>query len=67
MLNKRLLLAGMTSLKDVNYAELSRNVAFFMIKGAMVKNRVPDDYDPAKLNINSPEYNVINDGELKEI
>ena len=52
---------------DVNYAELSRDVAFFMIKGAMVKNRVPDDYDPARLNINSPEYNVINDGELKEI
>ena len=42
-------------------------MAFFMIKGAMVKNRVPDDYDPARLNINSPEYNVINDGELKEI
>ena len=52
---------------DVNYAELSRDVAFFMIKGAMVKNRVPDDYDPARFNINSPEYNVINDGELKEI
>lgn len=52
---------------DINYAELSRDVAFFMIKGAMVKNRVPDDYDPARLNINSPEYNVINDGELKEI
>lgn len=52
---------------DVNYADLSRDVAFFMIKGAMVKNRVPDDYDPARLNINSPEYNVINDGELKEI
>ncbi|MGN0525506.1 YczE/YyaS/YitT family protein [Eubacterium sp.] len=52
---------------DVNYADLSRDVAFFMIKGAMVKNRVPDDHDPARLNINSPEYNVINDGELKEI
>lgn len=52
---------------DVNYVDLSRDVAFFMIKGAMVKNRVPDDYDPARLNINSPEYNVINDGELKEI
>lgn len=52
---------------DVNYAELSRDVAFFMIRGAIVKNRVPDDYDPARLNINSPEYNVINDGELKEI
>lgn len=52
---------------DVNYAELSRDVAFFMIKGAMVKNRVPADYNPAELNIDSPEYMVLTEGELKEI
>ena len=32
---------------DVDYAGISRDIAFFMIKGAMVKNSVPDDYNPS--------------------
>lgn len=52
---------------DVNYAELSKDLAFFMIKGALVKNRVPADYNPAELNMNSPEFNVLSMGEITEI
>lgn len=52
---------------DVDYAGISRDIAFFMIKGAMVKNRVPADYNPAELNIDSPDCLVITEGEIKDI
>lgn len=52
---------------DVDYAGISRDIAFFMIKGAMVKNRVPADYNPAELNIDSPDCMVITEGEIKKI
>lgn len=52
---------------DVDYAGISRDIAFFMIKGAMVKNRVPADYNPSELNIDSPDCMVITEGEIKKI
>lgn len=52
---------------DVDYAGISRDIAFFMIKGAMAKNRVPVDYNPAELNIDSPDCLVITEGEIKDI
>lgn len=52
---------------DVDYAGISRDIAFFMIKGAMAKNRVPADYNPAELNIDSPDCLVITEGEIKDI
>lgn len=52
---------------DVDYAGISRDIAFFMIKGAMVKNKVPADYNPAELNIDSPDCLVITEGEIKDI
>ena len=52
---------------DVDYAGISRDIAFFMIKGAMVKNKVPADYNPAELNIDSPDCLVITEGEIKKI
>ena len=45
---------------DVDYAQISKDVAFFMIRGAMVKNRVPKDYDPAELNASSDAFVVLN-------
>lgn len=45
---------------DVDYARISKDVAFFMISGAMVKNRVPKDYNPAELNTNSDAFVVLN-------
>ena len=45
---------------DVDYAQISKDVAFFMISGAMVKNRVPKDYNPAELNISSDAFVVLN-------
>lgn len=45
---------------DVDYARISKDVAFFMISGAMVKNRVPKDYNPAELNTSSDPFVVLN-------
>ena len=44
----------------VDYGRISKEVAFFMLTGAMVKNRVPKDYNPAELNVNSDAFIVIN-------
>ena len=52
---------------DVDYARISRDIAFFMIKGAMVKNSVPDDYNPSELNIDSPDCMVITQGKITEL
>lgn len=52
---------------DVDYAGISRDIAFFMIKGAMVKNSVPDDYNPSELNIDSPDCMVITQGKITEL
>ena len=45
---------------NVDYGRISKDVAFFMISGAMVKNRVPKDYNPAELNNNSDAFVVLN-------
>ena len=45
---------------DVDYTQISKDVAFFMISGAMVKNRVPKDYNPAELNTSSDAFVVLN-------
>ena len=43
---------------NVDYAGLSKDIAFFMIKGAMAKNKVPEN--PAELNMHSSAYEVFN-------
>ena len=45
---------------NVDYGRLSKDVAFFMISGAMVKNKVPKDHNPADLDIKSDAFTVIN-------
>jgi uncharacterized membrane protein YczE len=47
---------------DVDYAGISKDVAFFMLKGAMVKNNINANYvkNPTDLNINSNAYEVLN-------
>lgn len=45
---------------NVDYGKLSKDVAFFMLNGAMAKNRVPNDYDPSKLNPKSDAFAVFN-------
>lgn len=45
---------------NVDYAELSKDVAFFMLKGAMLKNSVSGKYQPTKLTMNSNAYEVFN-------
>ena len=45
---------------DVDYTQISKDVAFFMISGAMVKNRVSKDYNPAELNTSSDAFVVLN-------
>lgn len=45
---------------NVDYAGLSRDIAFFMIKGAMAKNNIKG-YEPEKLNINSAPIEVLKD------
>ncbi|MGN0458146.1 MAG: YitT family protein [Eubacterium sp.] len=52
---------------DVDYASISKDVAFFMIKGAMLKNRIPSDFNPSQLNINSNAFEVINNGDFTEL
>lgn len=44
---------------NVDYAGLSKDVAFFMLKGAMVKNKFADVDNSTKLNINSTPYEVL--------
>ena len=45
---------------NVDYGRLSKDVAFFMISGAMVKNKVPKDHNPKDLDIKSDAFTVIN-------
>lgn len=46
---------------NVDYASISKDVAFFMLKGAMVKNNIHAEYieSPDKLNINSNAFEVL--------
>lgn len=46
---------------SVDYASISKDVAFFMIKGAMVRNNISASYNesPEKLNMNSNPYEVL--------
>lgn len=46
---------------NVDYAGISRDVAFFMLKGAMVKNGVRRGYNPEKLNMQSEAFTVLNE------
>lgn len=50
---------------DVDYASISKDVAFFMIKGAMVRNCVPNDMASSKLNLDSGKYEFVNKGNFK--
>lgn len=50
---------------DVDYASLSKDVAFFMIKGAMVRNGVPTDATSSKLNVDSGKFEFVNKGNFK--
>lgn len=46
---------------NIDYAAISKDVAFFMLKGAMVKNRINAQYiqSPTELNINSSSFEVL--------
>lgn len=46
---------------NVDYAGISKDVAFFMLRGAMVKNGVRRGYNPEKLNMNSEAFTVLNE------
>lgn len=43
----------------VDYEKISREVAFFMIKGAMVKNTAPKNVDTGKINFNPNPYKLV--------
>lgn len=45
---------------NVDYGKLSKDVAFFMISGAMAKNRVPNGSNQEELNPNSEAFFVLN-------
>ena len=44
---------------NVDYEKISKDVAFFMIKGAMLKNATPIPIKPNELNIKSNAYEVL--------
>ena len=44
---------------NVDYVGFGRDVAFFMIKGAMLKNGIRKGFNPSQLNINSQPYEVL--------
>lgn len=46
---------------NIDYASISKDVAFFMLKGAMVKNNIHAEYieKPTDLNINSTPFEVL--------
>lgn len=46
---------------NIDYAGLSKDVAFFMLKGAMLKSGVREEYQPTKLNMNSNAFEVLNE------
>lgn len=46
---------------NVDYAGISKDVAFFMLKGAMLKSGVREEYQPTKLTMNSDAYEVLNE------
>lgn len=50
---------------NVDYASISKDVAFFMIKGAMVRNGVPSDTTSSKLNLDSGKFEFVNRGNFK--
>lgn len=46
---------------NVDYARISKDVAFFMIKGALIKNKFYGMENPLKLNMKSTAYEVLKD------
>ena len=46
---------------NVDYEKISKNVAFFMLKGAMVKNSVPNHTERTKFNNNSTVAEVLSE------
>ena len=44
---------------NVDYEKISKNVAFFMLKGAMVKNSVPNHTERTKFNNDSTTAEVL--------
>ncbi len=56
-----------SKLLNVDYAGMSKDIAFFMIKGAMLKSGIPDGFNPSELNINSDAFEVFNKGELTDL
>jgi hypothetical protein len=46
---------------DVDYAGISKEFAFFMLKGAMLKNLPMDEDNSTKLNMSSNAYQVLNE------
>ncbi|MCM1285772.1 MAG: hypothetical protein NC213_03950 [Acetobacter sp.] len=44
---------------NVHYEKISKDVAFFMIKGAMVKHRVPAHTPSRKVSVNSNPYSLL--------
>lgn len=44
---------------NVHYEKLSREIAFFMIKGAMLKNIAPRNVDVSKINFNPNPYEFV--------
>ena len=43
----------------VDYEKVSRDVAFFMLKGAMVKNTAPKNVDTRKIDFNPNPYKLV--------
>ena len=44
---------------NVHYEKISREVAFFMIRGAMLKNTAPRNVDVSKINFNPNPYEFV--------
>lgn len=45
---------------NVDYGKLSKDVAFFMISGAMAKHRVPQNSEPTEMDLDTDAYIVLN-------
>ena len=44
---------------NVDYEKISRDVAFFMLRGAMVKNTAPKNVDARRINFNPNPYSLV--------
>ena len=45
---------------NVDYGKLSKDVAFFMISGAMAKHRVPQNSEPTEMDMDADAFIVLN-------